>query len=109
MVRLLTDFFCFTRISSDSMVGHEGEFISSPYGLMTSERKENMKQYIIERFFPGAGKLTEKDLQAIADTSCEILRDMGPGIEWLNTFIMENCLNLHLCDLYCNCNCKLFD
>ena len=49
-----------------------------------------MKQYIIERFFPGAGKLTDKDLQDIANTSCEILRDMGPGIEWLNTFIMEN-------------------
>ena len=49
-----------------------------------------MKQYIIERFFPGAGKLTEKDLQKIADTSCDILRKMGPGIEWVNTFIMEN-------------------
>ncbi len=49
-----------------------------------------MKQYIIERFFPGAGKLTEKDLQGIAKTSCDILREMGPGIEWVNTYIMEN-------------------
>ena len=49
-----------------------------------------MKQYIIERFFPGAGKLTEKDLQGIAKTSCDILAEMGPGIEWINTFIMEN-------------------
>ena len=49
-----------------------------------------MKQYIIERFFPGAGKLTDKDFQDIANNSCDILRDMGPGIEWVNTYILEN-------------------
>ncbi len=49
-----------------------------------------MKQYIIERFFPGAGKLTDEDLQKIANTSCDIVHEMGPGIEWINTYIMEN-------------------
>ena len=41
-----------------------------------------MEQYIIERFFPGAGKLTDKDLQKIANNSCDILCDKGPGSEW---------------------------
>ena len=49
-----------------------------------------MKQYSIERFFPGVGKSTDKDLQEMANNSCVILRDMGPGIEWINTYIMEN-------------------
>lgn len=42
-------------------------------------------------FFPLVPEnLTDKDLEDIAVTFCEISRDMGPGIKWLNTFIMEN-------------------
>jgi hypothetical protein len=41
-----------------------------------------MPKYIIEREIPGAGKLSPQQLQAIAQTSCDVLRGMGPQIQW---------------------------
>lgn len=46
-----------------------------------------MPKYIIERDIPGAGKLTQADLQAISQKSCSILRDMGPRIQWLHSYV----------------------
>lgn len=51
-----------------------------------------MKQYIIERFFPGAGKLTEKDLQGIAENSCKTIREMGSGIKWIRISWKIRCI-----------------
>ena len=46
-----------------------------------------MPKYIIERDIPGAGQLTTSDLQGIAQKSCGILRDMGPRIQWLHSYV----------------------
>ncbi len=46
-----------------------------------------MPKYIIERDIPGAGKLTQAELQAISQKSCGILRDMGPRIQWLHSYV----------------------
>jgi hypothetical protein len=46
-----------------------------------------MPKYIIERDIPGAGKLTAGDLQGIAQKSCGVLRDMGPRIQWLESYV----------------------
>ncbi|MGZ4958974.1 MAG: DUF4242 domain-containing protein [Methylomonas sp.] len=46
-----------------------------------------MPKYIIERDIPGAGKLTSADLQAISQKSCGVLRDMGPRIQWLESYV----------------------
>ncbi|MCQ8129482.1 DUF4242 domain-containing protein [Methylomonas rivi] len=46
-----------------------------------------MPKYIIERDIPGAGKLTPTELQGIAQKSCCILRDMGPQIQWLHSYV----------------------
>ncbi|MGZ4999230.1 MAG: DUF4242 domain-containing protein [Methylomonas sp.] len=46
-----------------------------------------MPKYIIERDIPGAGKLTPADLQAISQKSCGVLRDMGPRIQWLESYV----------------------
>lgn len=46
-----------------------------------------MRQFIIERDIPGAGKLTAVELQAISQHSCAVLRDMGPQIEWLESYV----------------------
>ena len=46
-----------------------------------------MPKYIIERDIPGAGQLTAGDLQGIAQKSCGVLRDMGPRIQWLESFV----------------------
>ncbi|MBN1450365.1 MAG: DUF4242 domain-containing protein [Anaerolineales bacterium] len=46
-----------------------------------------MPKYIIERIIPDAGKLSSADLQAIADKSCSVLHDLGPSVQWLQSFV----------------------
>ena len=46
-----------------------------------------MPKYIIERSVPGAGKSTPADLQAIARKSCDVLRAMGPDIQWQHSYV----------------------
>ena len=46
-----------------------------------------MPQYVIEREIPGAGGLTQDDLQGISQKSCGILKDMGTGIEWVHSYV----------------------
>ena len=49
-----------------------------------------MPKYVIEREIPGAGKLAAKDLQAIAQKSCGVLRDMGPQIQWIESYVTDD-------------------
>jgi Protein of unknown function (DUF4242) len=46
-----------------------------------------MPKYIIERDIPGAGKLSGEQLQAISQTSCNVLRNMGPEIQWVHSYV----------------------
>jgi len=46
-----------------------------------------MKTYLIERDIPGAGKLTPEQLKSISQTSCTVLKEMGPKIEWLQSYV----------------------
>lgn len=46
-----------------------------------------MPKYVIEREIPGAGKLSRPELQAISRTSCGVLSGMGPGIQWVESFV----------------------
>jgi hypothetical protein len=43
--------------------------------------------YVIERVIPGAGKLTPEQLQGISQTSCGVLKEMGPQIQWVNSYV----------------------
>ena len=49
-----------------------------------------MPQYVIERELPGAGKLTPAELQAISATSCGVLRDMGPSVQWVHSYVTDD-------------------
>jgi hypothetical protein len=49
-----------------------------------------MPKYIIERIIPDAGKLTPQELVAIAQKSCSVLNQMGPTIQWIQSFVTEN-------------------
>ncbi len=42
-----------------------------------------MPKFVIERNFPGAGKASPQDLQAIAEKSCGVLKGLGPQIQWV--------------------------
>ena len=46
-----------------------------------------MPKYLIERELPGAGKLSQQQLQAISQKSCSVLRSLGPQIEWVHSYV----------------------
>ena len=49
-----------------------------------------MNTYVIEREIPGAGKLNAEQLQGISKTSCTVLKDLGVGIEWVQSYVTDN-------------------
>jgi len=46
-----------------------------------------MPKFVIEREVPGAGNLTDAQLQEISQKSVSILRAMGPEIQWLHSYV----------------------
>ena len=46
-----------------------------------------MPKYLIEREIPGAGDLSQQELQAISQKSCGVLRNMGPQIQWVESYV----------------------
>jgi len=46
-----------------------------------------MPKYVIERDIPGAGNLSPEDLQGISQKSCSVLRNMGPQIQWVQSYV----------------------
>lgn len=53
----------------------------------TTKNKGIMKTYVIERNIPGAGDLTPEQLKGISQTSCTVLDEMGPTIEWQHSYV----------------------
>lgn len=49
-----------------------------------------MPKYLIEREIPNAGSLSLQDLQGISQKSCNVLNEMGPKIQWLESYITDN-------------------
>jgi hypothetical protein len=49
-----------------------------------------MPRFVIEREIPGAGKFTPEQLKAISQTSCGVLRDMGPQIQWDHSYVTDD-------------------
>ncbi|MES2071117.1 MAG: DUF4242 domain-containing protein [Pseudomonadota bacterium] len=49
-----------------------------------------MPKYVIERDIPGAGKLSQQELQAISQKSCSVLDKMGPQIQWVQSYVTDD-------------------
>jgi len=49
-----------------------------------------MPKFVIERNIPGAGKLTAEQMSGIAQKSCSVLRDMGPQVQWVESFVTDD-------------------
>jgi hypothetical protein len=49
-----------------------------------------MPKYVIERELPNIGNSSKDQLQEIAQTSCDVLRNMGPEIQWVHSYITDN-------------------
>lgn len=51
-----------------------------------------MPNYLIERQIPEAGKLRPEQLKSISETSCEVLRQIGPQIQWVNSYVTADAI-----------------
>jgi hypothetical protein len=49
-----------------------------------------MPRFVIEREIPGAGKLSSKELQGIAQKSCAVLQELGPRVQWVHSYVTDN-------------------
>ncbi|HKQ04674.1 MAG: DUF4242 domain-containing protein [Blastocatellia bacterium] len=49
-----------------------------------------MPKYVIEREIPDAGKLSAEQLQAISQKSCGVLNELGPSIQWVQSYVTDD-------------------
>jgi hypothetical protein len=49
-----------------------------------------MPKYLIEREIPAAGQMSASDLQAASQRSCEVIRNLGPDLHWIESFVTED-------------------
>lgn len=49
-----------------------------------------MPKYVIEREIPGAGSLSAEELNGISQKSCGVLKDLGPQIQWLHSYVTDD-------------------
>ena len=49
-----------------------------------------MPKFVIEREIPGAGKLSGEELHAISQKSCAVLSELGPKIQWIQSFVTDD-------------------
>jgi len=48
-----------------------------------------MPKYVIERDIPGAGNLSPQELQGISQKSCGVLRELGPEVQWVHSYVTD--------------------
>lgn len=68
-------------------------FSQSASATKTKKEKSmttKMNTYVIEREIPNAGKLNAEELQGISQKSCSVLKELGPGIEWVHSYVTDN-------------------
>ncbi len=49
-----------------------------------------MPKFVIEREIPGAGRLSPQELQAVSQRSCAVLEELGPPVQWVESFVTED-------------------
>ena len=49
-----------------------------------------MPKFVIEREIPGAGSFTSEQIQAISQKSCGVLRNLGPQIQWVHSYVTDD-------------------
>jgi hypothetical protein len=54
------------------------------------QKGKNMPKFVIERNIPQAGSLSSEQLRAISQKSCGVLREMGPEIQWVESYVTDD-------------------
>jgi hypothetical protein len=57
---------------------------------LTQRGGNKMPKYVIERELPGAGKLSQQEIQGISQKSCEVLTNLGPQIQWVQSYVTDD-------------------
>src|SRR6266850_1791653 len=55
-----------------------------------SPKEEDMPKFVIEREIPGAGKLTDQQVQAISRKSCDVLASMKGTVQWQHSYVTDD-------------------
>lgn len=55
-----------------------------------TKKQSSMKMYVIEREIPDLGKFTHEQLKGASQTSCNVLKSLGPKIEWVHSYVTGN-------------------
>jgi hypothetical protein len=50
-------------------------------------KEASMPKYVIEREINGIGGASQDELTAIAKKSCAVLRDLGPEVQWVQSYV----------------------
>ena len=77
---LLVTFFTFASVTAAAQTEKKS----------STQNTTTMKTYLIEREIPDAGKLTPEQLKGISQKSCDVLKEMGPKIEWQHSYVTGN-------------------
>ena len=77
--------FKFLLVSAYSLVLAGSAFAADP--LKPETLPTGQKTYVIEREMPGLGKMSAADLKAAAQKSCKVLHDLGPKIQWVQSYV----------------------
>ena len=56
----------------------------------TNMNNKELRSFVIEREIPDAGKLTAEQLKGISQTSCSVLKELGPQIQWVHSYVTGN-------------------
>jgi hypothetical protein len=54
------------------------------------QARDEMPKYLIEREIPGAAKMSASDLRAISQRSCAVIRNLGPDVQWVESFVTDD-------------------
>jgi len=64
--------------------------LSAQTNNANNQKETTMKTFVIEREIKDAGKFTPADLKGIAQKSCGVVKQIGTGIEWVNSYVTGN-------------------
>lgn len=69
-----------------------GAFAQNASSSSEAKTKSNadMKTFVIEREIPDAGKLTGEQLKSISQKSCTVIKEIGPQIQWVHSYVTGN-------------------
>ena len=79
---------CYLLIAILLFTGYASMAQNTSTNNSTTKTDITMKTYLIERNIPNVGKFTAEELKAISQTSCGVLKQMGPKIQWVESYVV---------------------